>query len=338
MSPEMNSLMAALVLRAMIGATLPVYESTHFGVDLDLDAYYTALAGYVGIGEARPDFGEANEAEIYTYLWSNLFKPHAFLFEASTYPMPLLGVGMKANTQDFYGRADLDKDVEKENNLIQALTAGFEEPYAFSGFFGNMAQFKVPGSDIQGISYAGFLASFGLEHIKNNTLIATRWYEFEAKLKGDDIKEYRKLKWSYRAGARLFQHDDITSYWYISTLRDRIDYTKTGFDLLRNSFLEASLWIKAKPDISSSDVIRILLVGGKNFPFWDNKLTFSMGLGVLISGSDKYRGCLQQDTQDLKNAISECETLADPKDYFSRHESRKAKTVLQPVIRPNLKF
>ncbi|MBI2061368.1 MAG: hypothetical protein HYT87_16640 [Nitrospirae bacterium] len=348
-----------VIFWAITQITYPLVEAEHFGVDLDLDAYYSAVAAYASIGTARPEFGEGEEGEIYKYLWANFLKPHTILFEASTYPMPLAGIALKANTGDRYGeppaavgdnpRDDPSIRPKSRTSIAEILTAGFEEPYAFSLFAGNLASFKSPVPSVKGIAYAGYLFTFGTQHIKSNSLIDTRWYEFEGKLKGDDIKIYRKLKWSYRIGGRVFQDPEISNYVYFSTLRDRIDFTGKGWSLLRNSFLEVSGF--ASPTVSTKveDVlVRALAIVGKNFPFYKDKLTFSFGLGVVINTSAKYKGCLKLDTGALTSPetralISQCrelrtdtpEGLSARDDFISSHSK---KFDLQLAVRPNLKF
>jgi hypothetical protein len=148
------------------------------------------------------------ESEIYGALLSRAaILPQFMVVEASINPMPYLGTSIREHNPSFYDRAQ----VSGSFNWVKALTAGFEEPYAFSILAGNVANFHVPGSkDTKGLGYSGYLFSAGNYHIKDNVLIKDDWREFEWKIKGDRKSPVKKLSWSFRVGAKLHGNPDIT--------------------------------------------------------------------------------------------------------------------------------
>jgi len=77
--------------------------------------------------------------------------------------MPCLGVLIKRNMENFYEANNIGDDF----NLVKVITAGFEEPYAFSVFMGNVVSFKKPGEKrVAGNhGYMGYLFSLQLQGI-----------------------------------------------------------------------------------------------------------------------------------------------------------------------------
>ena len=133
------------------------------------DAYYTDLDLIIGLTKSPiPQLGELTEAEIYAKLLSRAaLLPQFLVVEASVNPMPYFGTYIRAHNEHFYE----DAQISGSFNWVKAVTAGFEEPYAFSLLAGNVANFYVPGSDdTKGLGYSGYLFSMGNYHIKDNTL------------------------------------------------------------------------------------------------------------------------------------------------------------------------
>ena len=97
-------------------------------------------------------------------------------------------------------------------NLVEAATAGFEEPWALSMFLGNVLEFESVKKSYMGKrhGYAGLLLSGGNFNIKESTLIRDQWFEAEIKLKGDQQLENRDLHWSFLAGMVVTQPGVIT--------------------------------------------------------------------------------------------------------------------------------
>ena len=111
-------------------------------VEYELDAYYSNIGLYINLtDEPIPDAGEKEEFEIYRDLLYSSYIPRFIVLEAAVFPMPNLGVYLKDDANDFYKSADIYSDL----NIVKAVTAGFEEPYAFSVFLGNVMKFTKPG-------------------------------------------------------------------------------------------------------------------------------------------------------------------------------------------------
>jgi hypothetical protein len=251
------------------------------------DAYYTNLELILALTDApMPRVGEKTESEIYSMLLSRAaLLPQFLVLEASVNPLPYLGVSIKRNEPGLYENAELSGSF----NWVQAVTAGFEEPYAMSVLAGNVVGFDVPGStDITGIGYSGYLFSAGNYHIKNNTLIRDRWREIEWKMKGDRKSPVKKLSWSFRIGAKLHGNPDITDILYLSFRRSRLDYRPRAGSLFNNSGFEYTIDLDRK----TSSPMRHYFYVDKKWPVENKRMALALAVGFIWESAGKYTGSL----------------------------------------------
>jgi hypothetical protein len=251
------------------------------------DAYYTDLGLILSLTKAPiPQLGELTEAEIYYTLLSRAaLLPQFMVFEASINPLPYAGTVIKEHSRHFYDEAQLSGSF----NWVKALTAGFEEPWAFSVLAGNVANFyEVEHKDTRGLGYSGYLFSFGNYHIKDNELIKDDWKEFEWKMKGDRKSPVKKLSWSFRIGAKLHGNPDITDIIYLSARRSRVDYKAERYSLFRNSGFEYTFDM----DRRTFSAIRHYFFVDKKWPLQNRQIAFSLALGFVWESAKKYTGAL----------------------------------------------
>jgi len=254
--------------------------------DYELDAYYSNISWTKGFhNQSVPLVDNLNELDIYKQILKNSLQPDFIVFEASVNPMPILGVYLKDAWYD-------GKDSQKvDAKLIQAVTTGFEEPYALSLFAGRVLRFAPPeGMSTRGDNkgYIGYLLSVGTQHIQRNTLIADRWMEIEWKIKGQRETAAQYLSWSFRGGAKFHQHPEISDSFMLGLRRDRIDYQKSEDTFFRDIGIEYQLDVLQSSFVPS----RQTLIVDKHWPVHQGKLTFSLGFGVVWQGADRYLGDL----------------------------------------------
>lgn len=278
----MRSLALLALLAAPAGALgKPEYE-------LELDAYYTAAAMTVAFSSGADAAHHDTELSTYRAMTQKALIPRFAILEASVNPLPLVGVAYRAASEDLYRRAKVTPSL----NWIDAGTTGFEEPYAFALFLGNVTDFsrglKTKGHKRKG--YVGYLTSFGNFHIMESLLVPDNWVESEGKIKGDLVTEKRKMSFSFRVGGKFHANREVTDTLYFGIRRDRIDYEKTALSAL----LSSGLMYRA--DFRSGDLKAIshFLLLEKNYPFvyQARKLTFSMGVGYQWLSEEKYTGSL----------------------------------------------
>ncbi len=257
-------------------------------LDLELDPYYTPLSLTVPF-VAGADENDVEKPELNTYrdMLAHALVPRFMVLEASVNPMPLAGVLIRQNEPSFYDHAQTSPSA----NIVEALTAGFEEPWAFTAFFGKVIDYsegrKVRGHRERG--YVGYLASCGDYHILSNRLIPDHWIEVEAKIKGDQETKNRRLKWSYRFGAKLHDNSNILDTYYIGLRRDRTDFKSTRWSWLLSSAFEYRI------DLDQHDLHAVghTFLMEKNWPLTWHKAILSVGFGYLWNSRDKYSGNLE---------------------------------------------
>ncbi|HAH07047.1 MAG TPA: hypothetical protein DCM05_11070 [Elusimicrobia bacterium] len=230
---------------------------------------------------------EKDEADTYREMLARALVPRYLLLEASVNPLPLAGVALRSGDEEIYRRFKFSPTL----NLIEAGTAGFEEPYAFSAFLGKVVNFE--GRETLGhrnIGYVGYLASCGNYHLMESQLFPDNWVEVEAKVKGLFKTDKKSMSWSFRGGAKLHNNQDIADVFYFGVRRDRVDFEKTPWSWL----LSAAVSYQA--DFSRKDFtpLQHSILVEKNWPLKKNKLTLSMGVGYLWRGTGKYTGTVAE--------------------------------------------
>lgn len=265
--------------------------------DYELDAYYTNASIYIPLtNQAIKDVGETGEFEIYRTLALQSFSPRFFLIEASINPLPVLGLYLKREQRDFYDDFDIGDDL----NLIQAITEGFEEPYALSFFLGNVVRFSSPGEveKTKNKGYTGFLLSVGDQHIKDNVAIDDNWYEFEWKLKGDKRLRNKNLSWSFRLGSKIHDNKEITDVYYLGFRRSHFNKSKNDFSIFKNSGID----YKIEFDKDNGDLVAQQIFIDKKWPFKKSDGAFSLGIG-LLQDVRKYSGSLESPNDDSDTSL-----------------------------------
>ena len=257
-------------------------------LDWETDLYYSNVSLNIPLdGSPIPHLADQDEFAVYSRLWLNSLVPRFMLVEASVMPLPLVGVGLKEYAKDFYGAADIGRN----QNVIQWLTAGFEEPYAFSVFFGDMVKFDKPGEErlSSNKAYMGYLFSYSNQHIQNNVLIPDHSLEAEWKLKGERSFKDEKLSWSFRLGAKMHENSNIANTFYVGFRRSDLDFRVNPFDFLRNSSFDVRWDIGAK----TGALLRQEYVLGKKFPIKSWGIALKLDVGMIWEDPSRYSGSLR---------------------------------------------
>ncbi len=257
-------------------------------VVLDLDAYYTSLGVHIPLtNKPIPNVVESDEIAVYKELFFNSLTPRFVLVEAGVFPMPNLGVYLKKNNRSFYDSASVGDGV----NLIESITAGFQEPYAFSIFFGDIVNFVKEGEDRKETNkgYMGYMVSYATEHIKNNQLIDDESWEIEWKLKGDRIFKDDKLSWSFRLGTKIHENPNIANVAYLGLRRSELDFTQPFLSWLKNSSFE----FRWDFSLRDGNIMRQEYIVGKKYPFQSSHLALKLDVGLIWESFLNYSGPLR---------------------------------------------
>ncbi|MEK7286994.1 MAG: hypothetical protein AAB091_00330 [Elusimicrobiota bacterium] len=289
-----------------VWTVLPAGAIGKTSLDLELDPYYTAFGLSVPFQEGSDESDvETDELTTYSGMLARAIVPRFMVIEGSVNPLPLLGAVVRDESESFYRKQQSGASF----NLLEAATAGFEEPYALSVFLGKVIDFskgtKTLGRAQKG--YVGYLFSGGNYHIMNLLVVPDNWVEAEWKVKGDQQTPSRKMSWSFRFGAKIHGNPEIQDTYYLGLRRSRTDYKTTRLSFLLSSSFEYRIDLGRRERRALSHFILV----EKNFPVTKRNWTFSLGMGYLWVGQDKYSGALAQ---------------------------RRLNNETQYLLRPNLKF
>lgn len=255
-------------------------------VEVELDPYYTSVGLYRSLtGKPIPHMGSTPETEIYRELIKNFYKPRTLVLEASLNPLPYAGALIREHQPRFYKHMQLTSNM----NLVEAITAGFEEPWALSMFFGNVITFESINKSFQGkrTGYSGILLSAGNFHLKNNVQIRDNWFEMEGKLKGEQYLPDRTLRWSFRGGLKTHDNKYVADSYYLGFRRSRTDFGNSKNFWLNNSGFEYVTDFSRK----RLEPLRHFFLAEKKFPA-GKRSVFSLGAGFVWTSNKKYSGPL----------------------------------------------
>lgn len=285
-------------------------EAGRSEITLEFSPYYMPLGWYLPLTSKPIEMIDPkSESEVYSKLLLGALIPRFVVLEVSTYPMPLLGVGIRKWAPDFYNKMTLFEGF----NLIESLTTSmFREPWAASLFLGNLLNFTVNRKNSAitnnssdrppylGKGYSGLLVSYGNRHIQNNLLLVDHWLEVELKLKGEHSQADRTMSWSYRVGGRYHSHENIHSYIYLGFKREHTDSKLYRFTLLENSFLDLS----ASFIPATTQFMSMQLVVGKKFPLRSTRLLPEINIGVAYYFNSRYKDTLIAEDEQIELVIS----------------------------------
>lgn len=285
-------LFSHVVLCAILLAPLPLRagETETLSLETEVDPYYTSIGAYINLtSQPIPHLNTTDEKEIYSNLLLGSYKPRFMLLEASVYPLPVLGAAWRHNYRDSYDKAQLGADL----NLVEALTAGFEEPYALSFFLGNMVTYQ---SDIEAMGknkgFMGYLLSVGDKHLFRNQVLDDNWLEFEWKIKGTIAQKQLDLDWSLRAGLKWHENNAIADAYYFAFRRDHSAIKNAWLSFMENSGVD--IYLEYGQELHAPTQQRLLF--HKNIPLQNSKNMFVFTTGIIHTSQRRYQPPFDVDT------------------------------------------
>lgn len=274
-------------------------ESKKTEVVWEWDPYYTDVDFNIPLTDKPiPTISSDSEAVIYRDLITGSLVPRYMLFEASVYPLPVLGTYLNTHTPGFWNAGQIGNG---GINVFKSATAGFQEPWALSAFFGNIANLVKPGetSTGQNLGYTGYLISVGAQHIKDDVLIQDKWYELEWKIKGKLDYPDEKLDWSFRVGAKMNANHDITNVMYLGIHRSNLDFNQPFLSWLANS--DADLQIQFSQQ-GGKPLYEELIIG-KKYPVAGEDYSITLDVGLIWESPDEYQGVLRTSTSSTLTLV-----------------------------------
>lgn len=295
MSIIQNSALALALIAFIACASAPASaqeEIARTEFVTEFDPYYSDIGLNIPLSNKPiPTITSDSEAVIYRELIRDSLLPRYMTLEASVYPMPVLGTWLKTHQRGFYDSGQIGGS---GFNLIESLTAGFQEPWAVSAFFGNVAKLRRPGKPGGGenYGYSGYLFSAGAKHIKDNTLISDDWMEIEWKIKGKLDYPGKRLSWSLRGGAKLHRNAEVNDIYYLAAARNHTEVDLPYLGWLENTSIETRLHFLQR----GGKPVRTELIVGKKFPTPKLGIVPTFSAGFIWNSPDEYSGLLRADT------------------------------------------
>jgi hypothetical protein len=272
----------------------PAEEGSKIEVMWELDPYYTDAGINIPLTSTPiPIIRSTDESVIYSNLIKGSLLPRYMVLEASVYPMPLLGTYLKDDQPLTYKRGQIGNS---SVNFIDSATAGFQEPWAISAFFGNIAKIVRQGEDRVGsnVGYTGYLISAGTKHIKDNIFIDDHWLELEWKIKGKVDYPDERLSWSFRVGGKLHDNPNIVDEIYVNIFRNNLNVHLPFISWINNSSLDMKVYFSE----TNARLLRQEYVVGKKYPKVGWKYTPTFDIGVVWSSAEEYSGILRTSNLD----------------------------------------
>ena len=263
-------------------------EEQKKSIDYQIDAYYSQIA-YNQDFKPPEVMPPEMETDLYFYLLKNFFDINSVRLEVSANPLPILGVYLRKNKNEFYQ----DSEVAGVN-IINSLTEGFPEPGAISLFLGDRVYLGNEEVGITGVGVGGFLLSVGGQHIVNNLIFSDKWYEGEMKVKGASILPTGKVQYSYRLGMKMHENKNIRDTMDIGIKRSHTDSTYDGWSPFYNSEIE----LRGDLAYDNWQITRMSGIFGKKFPNKDKSVVYSLDLGAIWVRGKGYTGALRDSVGD----------------------------------------
>jgi hypothetical protein len=197
-------------------------------IEIEWDVYYSNIGYYPSLTDRPiPEIVENDESSTYRRMFDRVFnKPRFMLIELGVCPLPYAAAYLKENHLSTYDKVSIGNF-----NVLQVLTAGYDEPYALSFFFGSIVRFVQPGEEkkLKSRGYNGWLFNYGDQHIVNNLLVDDDWYDLEWKIKGDKDFENKTLSWGFRVGGKVHDNQEITYVVYFGIRRVHLDVLRMKY-------------------------------------------------------------------------------------------------------------
>lgn len=254
-----------------------------------LDPYDSSLGLNMPLGDKPiPTIQSDDYAVLFRGLMEDSLLPHYMQLQADVFPVPVLGTYLKSHSPHTYKKGDLSNTGV---NLVESSTTSYQDPWAVSAFFGNIADLRLPGQP-QGsndIGYAGWLISAGAQRLKDNVLIQDKWYKLEWQIRGAVNGQGEKLDWNFRIGSKFNANPYVTDVTYIGIERQNLDFNKPFLGWLNNSHLDLELSFSH----DGGRVVREQLVVGKKYPFPERGYAVTLDTGVVWDSPYEYSGPLR---------------------------------------------
>ncbi len=214
---------------------------------------------------------KGEEFQIYSMLFERMLSPKYVLFQTTFYQMTALSSFLETDHSIIYHRFNSISDI----NLLRSFGSGYEEPYAFTLFVGNILflsygektnqlQSKKPqaGSALAGVGY-----SFGKHQVLDNIYLHDFWQQLELILVGNlHEPERRKMSWNFRIGLKFHNNGLLRDVYVLTFERNHTSWTANNLSITQNSVFKYQSYVPQSFSNRPPFFVYHLLTYGKKFP------------------------------------------------------------------------
>lgn len=257
------------------------------GASVTLDPYHSYTNLFFQILKNQPVYVyQEKNLRMYRQLLLNSYIPGYGLLELTLYPSTALSAWIESHHRDFYDKFTLYKDI----NLISSISGGYQEPWSYSLFLGQLAPFMIMDDNenliVAATGAGGLVLTGGAYQIFNNCLVRSDWYRIEWKLKGASVDDRLVYDWDIKIGFRNYGIAAIENTLLLSYRYNRIRRGRFDWRWLENSRTEFELQL---PVFSGgAGISRLKLIYGKAIPF--RKWMIGLGVGIIYENRRQYIG------------------------------------------------
>jgi hypothetical protein len=258
-----------------------------------LDPYDSNLGLNIPLADkAIPTIQSDDYSILFRDLMVDSLVPHYLQLQADVYPVPILATWLKSHSPHTYNKGDL---ANTGVNLVESSSTSYQEPWALSAFFGNIAKLRLPGEAQQdnNIGYSGWLIGAGAQHLKDNELIQDKWYKLEWQIRGDLNGQEEKLSWNFRIGSKFNANPYITDVTYLGIERNNLNFQKPFLSWLDNSHYDLELSFSHH----GGRVVRERFIIGKKYPFPNDGYAVTLDTGIVWDSAYEYSGPLRDSSK-----------------------------------------
>jgi len=273
------------------------------GGQATFDIYKPYCSFYVNLkrNERPTTIQSGDELDIYSRLGTRLYLPKFILFQTTFYQLSTLSSYLETNHPQIFNKFNTYYGL----NIIRSIGAGYEEPYAFSLFLGNIILLSYDKSNKNknelykqsGSALAGFLLSTGNHQISDNIYINDQWYQYELMFVGD-LKEQkiRKISWNFRLGIKYHSNRILRDIFLLAIERSHSTWQKTGFSLFKNSIFKYKSYVPTSFKDNPPPVVYQCFSYGKKIPI----NIFKKNIFLIIAGGVSWEWVYHYDRNTKK--------------------------------------
>jgi hypothetical protein len=273
-------------------------SSRHFlGTTICLDIYESYASCNANFRLIRP-VEKMSELQLYLTLLKRSLDPKYILVQVTGNPMINFSSWFERKHSIHYEKFKIAENF----NVLEVLSAGYQEPYSMSLFLGDLMPFwekTKEGRKQAGSAVSGFVATFSNRSIVRNILVENNWIDLQWKIKVVKATRQTSISSVFSGGMIFYGSPLFSNALVLDLCRER--YSRSKWNFRDNSSIRLLLKMpifdrnnRYFKDYFSENMIDL----GVSYPIRKFKtLSFSLNLGYIWTHIYNEQGIREQDLQ-----------------------------------------